>query len=121
MKTVVIVHASGTRGVCGGCVAGWTDRSIVGPRCDTARWSGPDGRRRARHPGFAIVAGVLVAACSSAASPRAASSAFTTAAATSTTVDSATQAVLDAYRRYWQVYIAVGSEMSLPDPRLGER
>ena len=35
-------------------------------------------------------------------------------------MDQGEQAVLDAYRRYWQIYIAVGSEMKLPDPRLAE-
>jgi hypothetical protein len=38
----------------------------------------------------------------------------------SSTTNPAESAVLAAWRRYWQVYVAVGSEMRLPDARLSE-
>lgn len=102
----------------------------VGKTC--AEWMSAPGRRSyegvqttrpIRHLVLAIVAGFGAAGCSSSASPKAAPTEATASAssqATSTTLDPATQAVLDAYHRYWQTYIAVGSEMKLPDPRLAE-
>lgn len=79
--------------------------------------------RPTRHLVLAILAGFAVAGCSSSASSRATSPAPTTITSppsTATTLDPAEQAVLAAYRRYWDMYIAVGSEMKLPDPRLAE-
>lgn len=74
-----------------------------------------------RHLVSVVLAGFVAAGCSSGTSPVAApETTVTTSSATSTTLDPAEQAVVDAYRRYWQVYIAVGSEMKLPDPRLAE-
>jgi hypothetical protein len=50
-------------------------------------------------------------------SPRADAS-VTTSIATTTTTPS--EAVVAAWRRYWDVYVAVATEMKLPDPRLAE-
>lgn len=61
---------------------------------------------------------VMASACSS--SPNHAIPRPTTVATvTSTTLDSVDQEVVAAYRRYWDVYIAVGRELLLPDPRVG--
>lgn len=68
----------------------------------------------------ALLAGFVAAGCSSSASTTPKPTASTPFTATSTTLDQGEQAVVDAYRRYWQIYIAVGSEMKLPDPRLAE-
>lgn len=73
-----------------------------------------------RQLALALLAGFIAAGCSSSSSPGTAATPTTTPPATTTTVNTAEQAVLDAYRRYWDVYIAVGSEMKLPDPRLAE-
>lgn len=40
------------------------------------------------------------------------------AAVTSTTNEE--RSVLEAWRRYWDVYVAVGGELNLPDPRLAD-
>ena len=73
-----------------------------------------------RHLALALLAGFIAAGCSSSSSPETTATPTTTPPATTTTVNTVEQAVLDAYRRYWDVYIAVGSEMKLPDPRLAE-
>jgi hypothetical protein len=68
-----------------------------------------------------ILTALLTTSCASGkgqrATPTTASSAPT---ATTTTLNAVDQSILAAYRKYWEVYIAVGSEMRLPDPRLGE-
>jgi len=88
------------------------------PRAADGR-GGKRTRPRSRQLLITVVAGLVAAGCSSSASktPEPGSS---TSIATSTTLDKGEQTVLDAYRRYWQVYIAVGTEMKLPDPRLAE-
>ena len=68
-----------------------------------------------------IVAALVATGCSSHRDQSATSTTATTAAsATSTTLSPVEQGIVAAYRRYWEVYIAVGSEMKLPDPRLAE-
>lgn len=77
-------------------------------------------RPRSRQLLVTVIVGLVGAGCSSSASTTPESTASTSSIVTSTTLDQGEEAVLDAYRRYWQIYIAVGSEMKLPDPRLAE-
>lgn len=84
------------------------------------RRGGKRTRPRSRQLLATLVAGFVAAGCSSGASTTPEPSTSTSSIATSTTLDQGEQAILEAYRRYWQIYIAVGSEMKLPDPRLAE-
>lgn len=53
--------------------------------------------------------------------PRAVDPPTTTApVATTSTLPAEQAAVIQAWRHYWDIYIAVGSELHLPDPRLAE-
>ena len=92
---------------------------VLRPRAADRR-GGKRTRPRSRHLLVTVAAGLVAAGCSSSASTTPEPTASTSSIATSTTLDKDEQAVLDAYRRYWQIYIAVGSEMKLPDPRLAE-
>lgn len=94
-------------------------RVVFRPRAAVRR-GGKRTRPSSRQLLATLLAGLVAAGCSSSAPQRAEPDSTTTTIATSTTLDQARQAVLDAYRRYWQVYIAVGNEMKLPDPRVAE-
>ena len=79
------------------------------------------GRRRLGGVGLGsalvlVLSAVLSASCRS--DPDNASTTTTT--VTSSTTSSAQSDVVASWRRYWDVYVAVGSEMRLPDPRLAE-
>jgi len=68
-----------------------------------------------------ILAALVASGCSSGKGRSATPTTVTTApTVTSTTLNPVEQTILAAYRRYWDVYIAVGSDMRLPDPRLAE-
>ena len=67
-----------------------------------------------------LIAALILVACSSGERATKGTAAPSLATAPSTTVLTPEASVLDAYRRYWQVFVAVGSEMNLPDPRLRE-
>src|SRR5712692_9006573 len=63
---------------------------------------------------------VALAACSNGSkrsAPRPASSSSPT---QTTTASSEEAAVVAAWRHYWDIYVAVASEMKLPDPRLAD-
>lgn len=66
-----------------------------------------------------VIVSLLLASCRSDSDANAKASTTTT-AITTTTASSGQSDVVAAWRRYWDVYVAVGSEMRLPDPRLAE-
>jgi len=68
----------------------------------------------------ATVLAVALAGCGhSGTHPRSADPSPTT-IATTTTLSPANAAIVGAWRHYWDVYIAVGEQMHLPDPRLAQ-
>lgn len=67
-----------------------------------------------------VATALMLSACGGSKSDTAASSTTTTSSVTSTTLDPADQAVIDAYRRFWDVYIAASNPMNPMDSRLGE-
>lgn len=67
-----------------------------------------------------VLAGLVSGACTSTGNQPAAMSTTAAPAVTTTTAKTQETVILDAYRHYWDIYIAVGVEQRLPDPRLSE-
>jgi hypothetical protein len=70
---------------------------------------------------LATVAAIALVSCGHSAKHTTADPTTTTAAAASTTTTSPTEAaVVNGWRHYWDIYVSVGGEMKLPDPRLAQ-
>ena len=64
------------------------------------------------------LAAVVLAACGHSSKPTAKPSPTTSASISTTTTVAPDAAVIAAWRRYWDVYLAVGSDIHMPDARL---
>jgi hypothetical protein len=69
---------------------------------------------------LATVLAVALSGCGRDAKSAAGPTTTSTSAAVTSTTSAQEAALVDAWRHYWEIYVAVGSEMKLPDARLAQ-